>query len=52
MSLMLVIVTMFQLIDSFKRLNQIDNYFISIDSLMAGADSKDVTVKHWGDKIQ
>lgn len=39
--------TMFQLIDQYKRINMIDEYYINIKSLMAGADPKDVKVKHW-----
>jgi hypothetical protein len=39
--------TMYQLIDQYKRLNAIDEYFISIKSLLAGASSEDVQVVHW-----
>jgi hypothetical protein len=44
--------TIYQLIDQFKRLNMIDEYFISVDSLLAGADSKKVDLNHWSKKIQ
>lgn len=42
--------TFYQLIDQFNRLNYIDEYFINIKSLLAGA--KDVKVNHWSRKIQ
>jgi hypothetical protein len=43
--------TVYQLIDQFKRLNLIDEYFINIKSLLAGADKKDVNLIHWSKKI-
>jgi len=43
--------TMYQLIDSYKRLNAVDSYFISIDSILAGASNDEVKVKHWGEKL-
>lgn len=43
--------TMYQLIDQFKRLNMIDDYFISVDSLLAGAKKNDVNLIHWSKKI-
>jgi hypothetical protein len=39
----------YQIIDQYKRLVMIDEYFISVDSRMHGA-SEDVTVTHWSDK--
>jgi hypothetical protein len=42
--------TIYQLIDQYKRLNAIDEYFISIDSLLHGASSEDVKVVHWSSK--
>ena len=43
--------TIYQLIDQFKRINMIDDYFISIDSLLAGADKKNVKLIHWSKKM-
>lgn len=43
--------TIYQLIDTYKRLNLIDEYFLNIKSLLAGADSKEIKLKHWGVKI-
>ena len=42
--------SMYQLIDQYKRLNAIDEYFISINSLMHGASNDDIKVKHWSSK--
>ncbi len=44
--------TIYQLIDQYKRLNAIDEYFISIESLLHGASSDDVKVTHWSSKQQ
>jgi hypothetical protein len=44
--------TIYQLIDQFKRINMIDDYFISIDSLLAGASKKNVDLKHWSKKYE
>jgi hypothetical protein len=30
----------------------IDSYFISVKSLIAGADKKDVDLKHWSEKLK
>jgi hypothetical protein len=43
--------TLYQLMDTYKRLNAIDQYFINIKSLIAGADKKDINLKHWSEKI-
>ena len=43
--------TLYQLMDAYKRLNAIDQYFINIKSLIAGADKKEVNLKHWSEKI-
>jgi len=43
--------TIYQLLEQFKRICKIDEYFININSLMHGADKKDVQVKHWSEKI-
>lgn len=43
--------TMYQLIDEYNRLNMIDQYDINIRSLLAGADSKKIKIKHWMSKI-
>lgn len=43
--------TIYQLIDQFKRINAIDDYFISVDSLLAGADSKEIKLSHWSNKL-
>ena len=39
--------TIYQIINQYKRLNYIDDYFMSIDSLMNGAKKEDVDLKHW-----
>ncbi len=39
--------TIYQLIDQFKRLNMIDEYFLNVESLLHGADSKDIKLVHW-----
>jgi len=44
--------TVYQLIEQYKRLNMIDSYFISVKSLIAGADKKDVDLKHWSEKLK
>lgn len=41
--------TIYQLYDEFKRLELIDNYDISIKSMLAGASN--VQLKHWSSKI-
>jgi len=41
--------TVYQLYDEFKRLDLIEQYDISIKSMLAGA--KDVKLKHWSSKI-
>jgi hypothetical protein len=38
--------TIYQLIDQFKRINLIDEYFINIDSLLAGADKANIHLIH------
>lgn len=43
--------TLYQLMDAYKRLNAIDQYFVNIKSLIAGADKKDINLKHWSEKI-
>jgi hypothetical protein len=43
--------TLYQLMDAYKRLNAIDQYFINIKSILAGADKKDIDLKHWSEKI-
>jgi hypothetical protein len=43
--------TIYQLVDTYKRLNSIDEYFISIQSLLAGAKKEDVNLVHWGSKL-
>jgi len=42
--------SMYQLIDQYKRLNLIDEYFININSLMHGASGDNVKIKHWSSK--
>jgi len=44
--------TIYQLIDQFKRINMIDEYYISIKSLLAGASKDDVQIIHWSDDIK
>lgn len=39
--------TLYQLIDQYKRLNMIDEYFINIESLLHGASNEDVKITHW-----
>lgn len=43
--------TVYQLIDQFRRINLIDEYFIGIDSLLAGADKKKINLIHWSKKF-
>lgn len=43
--------TIYQLTDQYKRLNAIDQYLINIKSLLAGADKKDINLKHWSEKL-
>lgn len=43
--------TIYQLMNQFKRLNKIDEYFIGIDQLLAGASKEDVKITHWSKKI-
>jgi len=43
--------TMYQLIDQFKRLNMIDEYFINADALIHGASQDDVQIKHWASTL-
>ena len=44
--------TIYQLIDQFKRINMIDGYSIAIDSLLAGANKEEVEIIHWSDDIK
>jgi hypothetical protein len=39
--------TMYQLIDTYKRLNMIDDYFINVESLLHGASKNDIKLIHW-----
>ena len=43
--------TIYQLINQFKRLNKIDDYFVSIEQLLAGASSDEVKVIHWSKRL-
>jgi len=43
--------TVYYLINQFKRIMKRDDYFIGIKSLLAGASSKDVKIVHWSKKI-
>ena len=43
--------TIYQLFNQFQRLNAIDQYDININSMMHGAESKDITLTHWSEKI-
>lgn len=43
--------TIYQLINQYKRIEFIDQYFINIKSLLAGADSKEIKMKHWSSKL-
>jgi len=43
--------TIYQLIDQFKRLNAIDSYFLNVESLLHGADSKDIKLIHYANKM-
>lgn len=43
--------TIYQLIDQLRRLSVVDNYFIAIDSLLAGAKKQDVDLSHWSKKM-
>ena len=42
--------TMYQLIDQYKRLNMIDEYFLSVESLLHGASKDEVKLIHWSSK--
>lgn len=42
--------TVYQLLDQFKRINLIDEYFVNIDFLLAGADKKNINLNHWSKK--
>jgi hypothetical protein len=44
--------TIYQIINQFKRINMIDDYFISIKSLLAGASKDEVNVKAWYDNLK
>jgi len=44
-------ITMYQLIDQYKRLHAIDDYFISVKSLLAGCSKEDVKLTHWATKL-
>jgi len=44
--------TIYQLIDSYKRLNKIDDYFLSYKSILAGGDPKEINIKHWAEKLE
>lgn len=44
--------TMFQLIDQYKRMHAIDDYFITINSMMHGASGEGVKLKHWSESIE
>jgi hypothetical protein len=43
--------TIYQLVDQYKRLNMIDDYYISIESLMHGASQDEVKPVHWSSKL-
>lgn len=43
--------TIYQVYDQYKRLNKIDEYEISLNSLMHGAAKEDVQLSHWSSKI-
>lgn len=43
--------SLYQLINHFKRLNAIDQYFINIESLRNGASKDEVQLKHWSLKL-
>lgn len=44
--------TMYQLIDQFKRLHKLDEYFININALIHGASSKDNELIHYTSKLK
>jgi len=44
--------TIYQIMDSFKRLNLIDNYTLTYEALLHGAKSDDIKLKHWSEKIK
>lgn len=43
--------TIYQLMNQFARINAIEKYSIGIDSLIHGADKKDVNLIHWSEKV-
>lgn len=44
--------TLYQLYDEYKRLNVINDYHFTLESLLHGANSKEVDVRHWSSKIR
>lgn len=43
--------TMYQLIDQYKRLCSIEEYFINFQSLMHGASGDNIKIKHWSEPM-
>lgn len=44
--------TMYQLIDQYKRIHAIDDYFITINGMIHGASSEDSKLKHWSEPLE
>jgi hypothetical protein len=44
--------TIYQLIDQFKRLNMVDNFYISVESLLHGAEKESIKIIHWAEQIK
>lgn len=42
--------TIYQLIDQFKRLNMIDEYYLNAESLLHGANKDEIKLIHWSSK--
>ena len=44
--------TIYQIMDCFKRLNKIENYTLSFEALIHGASKDDVKLEHWSEKLK
>ena len=44
--------TMWQLINAYKALNKIDEYYLSYKSIFAGGDPEKIKIKHWSEKLE
>lgn len=44
--------TIYQLINAYKALNAIDDFYLNYQSLLAGADSSKIKIKHYCEKLE